>query len=71
MSRMSVNLSPEMEALLDSISQKDGIPKAEVVRKAFALLQISETEKRKGRELGIIKEDSQHEMRVVGKIVGI
>lgn len=72
MSRMSVNLSPEMEALIEETSSKDGISKAEVIRKAFALLQLSESEKKKGRALGIIAEDSEkHELKVVGKIIGL
>jgi len=72
MSRMSVNLSPEMEALIEETSCSDGITKVEVIRKAFALLQLSETEKKKGRALGIIVEDPEkHELRVVGKIIGL
>lgn len=72
MNRMSVNLSPEMEALIEETSKREGISKAEVIRKAFALLKISETEKSKGRAIGIIKEDEHnHEMKVVGKIIGL
>lgn len=71
MSRMSVNLSSEMEQLIETTAKCDGISKAEVIRRAFALLQISEEEKKKGRALGVIAEDSHHEMKVVGKIVGL
>lgn len=72
MNRMSVNLSPEMEALIEETAKAENISKSEVIRKAFALLQISETEKKKGRSIGIISEDSKsHEMKVVGKIVGL
>lgn len=72
MNRMSVNLSPEMEKLIEATSQRENISKAEVIRKAFALLQISEQEKEKGRSIGIISEDKvSHEMKVVGKIIGL
>ena len=71
MNRMSVNLSPDMESLIDETSKKDGITKAELIRKAFALLQISENEKKKGRSLGVITEDQNHDMRVIGKIIGL
>lgn len=71
MSRMSVNLSPEMEALIEETAKKDGISKGEVIRKAFALLKISESEKKKGNALGVIAEDSHKEMKVVGRIVGL
>lgn len=71
MNRMSVNLSPEMELLIEETSKREGITKAEVIRKAFALLQISESEKKRGRSIGVISEDSNHEMKVVGKIIGL
>ncbi|ENZ0175284.1 MULTISPECIES: ribbon-helix-helix protein, CopG family [Morganellaceae] len=72
MNRMSVNLSPEMEKLIDETAKKEGISKADVVRKAFALLQVSESEKKKGRSLGIISDEHNgNEMRVVGKIIGL
>lgn len=71
MNRMSVNLSPEMEKLIEEKSKRDGITKAEVVRRAFALLQVSEAEKEKGRSIGIISEGANHEMKVVGKIIGL
>lgn len=72
MNRMSVSLSPEMEKLIEETSKREGITKSDVIRKAFALLQISETEKKKGRAIGIIHEDqNNHEMKVVGKIVGL
>lgn len=71
MNRMSVNLSPEMEKLIEEKSKRDGITKAEVVRRAFALLQVSESEKEKGRSIGIISEGANHEMKVVGKIIGL
>ena len=71
MSRVSVNLSPEMEALINETSKRDGIPKAEVIIKAFALLKISENEKMKGRTLGVISEDDNHEIKVIGKIIGL
>lgn len=71
MNRMSVNLSPEMELLIEETSKREGITKAEVIRKAFALLQIAESEKKRGRSIGVISEDSNHEMKVVGKIIGL
>ena len=72
MNRMSVNLSKEMEALIEETAKAENISKAEVIRKAFALLQISESEKKKGNSIGIISEDaSNHEMKVVGRIVGL
>ncbi|HHX7630671.1 hypothetical protein VBP92_27120 [Klebsiella variicola] len=65
-------MSKEMEALIEETAKAENISKAEVIRKAFALLQISESEKKKGNSIGIISEDtSNHEMKVVGRIVGL
>ncbi|HCI5685034.1 TPA: ribbon-helix-helix protein, CopG family [Klebsiella variicola subsp. variicola] len=70
MARLSVTLSPEMEALIQKVSSKRGISRAQAVRRAFALLQISEEQMENGRELGIIK-DEGGEIKAVGKIAGL
>lgn len=72
MSRMSVNLSPEMEKLIDEISCNEDISKGDVIRRAFALLKVSESEKKKGRFLAVARDsDTSQNMEVVGKILGL
>ena len=75
MSRMSVNLSPEMEKLIEETAEKENISKGDVIRRAFALLKVSETEKKNGRFLAVAKEDddpnSRSHIEVIGKIIGI
>ena len=71
MSRMSVNLSPEMEALVEETAKRERISKGEVIRRAFALFKVAETEKGKGRFLAIAKENDNEELEVVGKILGL
>ncbi len=72
MSRMSVNLSPEMEVLVEETAKREGISKGEVIRRAFALFKVAETEKAKGRFLAVAKEDEQsHDLEIVGKILGL
>ncbi|EPT6931467.1 hypothetical protein ACVRUG_000998 [Cronobacter malonaticus] len=70
MARISVTISPEMDELIDRVSRTHRISKASAVRRAFALLQISEEQMEKGRELGIIKEEGD-ELKAVGKIIGL
>ncbi|MGG7671026.1 ribbon-helix-helix protein, CopG family [Pseudomonas sp. WC2] len=71
MSRMSVNLSPEMERLVDETAESEGITKSEVIRRAFALLKVAESEKKKGRFLAVAKENQAHDIEVIGRILGL
>ncbi|MFJ5356494.1 ribbon-helix-helix domain-containing protein [Pectobacterium sp. CHL-2024] len=68
---MSITISGDMDKLLDETAKSQGITKSDVIRRAFALLKVSEQEKSKGNSLGIIKEDSEHKMEVVSKIIGL
>ncbi|WP_017346111.1 ribbon-helix-helix protein, CopG family [Pantoea sp. A4] len=69
-SRISVTLTPEIDEMLEQVSRSQNISKSHAIRRAFALLQIAEEERQKGRELGIIK-DEGGSLKAVGKIVGI
>lgn len=71
MPRLTVDLSQEIDARLTEIAQKEGISKAEAMRRAFALLSVAEVEKAKGNSLGIVREDDNHELRALGRVVGI
>ncbi len=71
MSRMSVNLSPEMEALVEATAKRERISKNEVIRRAFALFNLAETEKGRGRFLAVVKENEKEEDEIVGRILGL
>jgi predicted transcriptional regulator len=68
--RLTLDLSNEIDERLTSIASSNHISKAEVMRKAFALLAIADDEKKKGRSLGIISEDQNHQMQVIAKVIG-
>ena len=72
MPRLTVDLSKEIDSRLTAIAQKEGISKAEAMRRAFALLSVAEQEKAKGNSLGIVREDlEKHELIAIGRIVGV
>ena len=72
MPRLTVDLSKEIDSRLTEIAQKEGISKAEVMRKAFALLSVAEVEKSKGNSLGIVREDADsHTLQAIGRVVGV
>lgn len=73
MSRLTLDLAPEIDNRLTEISQGIGITKAEAMRRAFALLAVAYDEKKKGNgsSLGIVRETEDHSLNAVGKIVGL
>jgi hypothetical protein len=70
MPRMTVDLSSEIDSALSSIAAENQMTKADTMRKAFALLALFNDEKKKGKCLGIISEDENHNYRVDAKIIG-
>lgn len=72
MSRLTLDLSPEVSKKLTDIAKKEKITKAEAMRRAFALLALSEAEKEKGNSLGIVREreDDPSHYDVLARVVG-
>ena len=71
MPRLTVDLSNEIDSRLNEIAQKAGISKAEAMRRAFALLSIAAEEKLKGNSLGIVRENEEHKLEALGRVVSI
>lgn len=72
MPRLTIDLSQEIDDRLTAIAHKEGISKAEAMRKAFALLSVAEQEKTKGNSLGIVREsEDNQELKALGRIVGL
>ena len=71
MPRVTLDLSNEVNSELDAIAKANCISKAEVMRRAFALLSIAQEEKGKGRCLGIIEDSGKDGLKAIGKVVGV
>jgi len=72
MPRFTIDLSTEIDIRLTAIAKKEGISKAEAMRRAFSLLAIADDEKAKGNSLGIVREDTEkHELKALGRVVGL
>ncbi|TRX76059.1 ribbon-helix-helix protein, CopG family [Pseudomonas mangiferae] len=73
MTRLTVDLSAEIDAKLTDIAKRNGITKAEAMRRAFALLAVADQEKQKGKgfSLGIVRENDDNELVAVGRVVGV
>lgn len=67
MTRMTVDLSDEVDERLAEIARKSGITKAEAMRRAFALLSVAQEEKERGHNLAVVDE----KMRPIARLVGV
>lgn len=56
-SRMSFNVSPEAEALLNEIADDSCLTINDVLRRAIALLDVAYQAKKQGHRLGILDQD--------------
>lgn len=73
MAKMTLELSSEINDSLNAIAVRNGITKAEAMRRAFALLVVADQEKQKGggHSIGIVREGPNCKLEAVGKIVGV
>lgn len=72
MPRMTLDLSDEIDTALSDIARQSGITKAEAMRRAFALLVVAYSEKKKpGFSLGVVRERDDHTLEAVCRVVGL
>lgn len=65
MRRLNLELSEEAYQNLETLRKEMGKPsKAEVIRSGMAVLDLIQSEKKKGRSLGIIGENGQENTRI-------
>jgi predicted transcriptional regulator len=65
--RLSLDVSPEVNKILDQMATASHSTKSDVLRKSIALMEVALEEKGKGNHLGVIGKDQ----RVVKEIVGL
>jgi len=68
---MTVELPDDINDLITRIAREQGVPKTEVVRRAFAILQVSEEEKANGGLLGLVRRAGDGKLEAVARIVGV
>jgi hypothetical protein len=66
MARMTIELPDDIVQMVATTAEKESVPKTEVIRRMFTILRISQEEKTKGNDLGIVNGD-----KVVARFVGI
>lgn len=65
--RLNVNLTDEVNERLENLAADSGITKSELVRRAFALIDLAINERKLGHRLAIT-DDKHHVLR---EIVGV
>jgi predicted transcriptional regulator len=64
--RLSLDISPELNALLESLAVTTGGTKSEVLRKAIALMEVAVDAKRRGLKLGLADKDQPLTTEIIG-----
>ncbi|MCA1634427.1 MAG: DNA-binding protein [Acidobacteria bacterium] len=64
--RLSLDISPELNTLLEEIASKTGGTKSDVLRKAIALMEVAVDGKRRGLKLGLAEKDQPLTTEIVG-----
>ncbi len=64
--RLSLDISPEANSLLEELAEKIGTTKSEVLRKAIVLMEVAIEAKRQGKKFGIAERDQTLATEIVG-----
>lgn len=63
--KISVNLQPAVERMLDEIAEGQGLKQSEVIQDAVKLMKFVTEELSRGRELYTVDEDGQNPRQLV------
>ena len=64
--RLSLDISPELNSLLESLAAATGGTKSDVLRKAIALMEVAVDAKRRGLKLGLAEKDQTLTTEIIG-----
>jgi predicted transcriptional regulator len=64
--RLSLDVSSELNNILDQMAEKTHSSKSEVLRKSIALMEVAVDEKSKGNHLGVVSKDQKILKEIIG-----
>ena len=64
--RLSLDISRELNDLLEQLAVRTGGTKSDVLRKAIALMEVAVDGKRRGLKLGLADKDQQLTTEIIG-----
>lgn len=66
--RVNLQISPELNAVIQNISDDSGVNRTDVIRQALALMKVAHDAKKKGKHIGISSDASRLDTEIVGLI---
>lgn len=66
--RMNLQVSPEMNSMIDDIAGTTGSNRSDVIRQAIALMKIAHDAKQQGKHFGIVANAAKLDTEIVGLI---
>jgi len=64
--RMNLQVSPEINELLEKIADETGSNRSEVIRRALALMKVAHDARQRGKRLGLVSDPDKLETEIVG-----
>lgn len=64
--RLNLQVSSELNAVLEEIAGKAQSSKTDVIRQALALMKVAHTAKNNGKHLGIVSDAGKLDTEIVG-----
>jgi metal-responsive CopG/Arc/MetJ family transcriptional regulator len=66
--RMNLQLSGELNAIIESIADDTGTNRSDVIRQALALMKVAHEARKKGKRIGIVADPEKLDTEIVGLI---
>ena len=64
--RLNLQVSSELNAVLEEIAEDSGSNKTDVIRQALALMKVAHHAKRNGKHLGLVADPDKLDTEIVG-----
>lgn len=64
--RMNLQVSAELNDVIDKIADDTGSSKSDVIRQALALMKVAHEAKQNGKRLGIVSDPAKLDTEIVG-----
>jgi len=69
MPKYTLQMNDKLEAILDELAEREGISKAQVIRRSLTLLKLAEDHKEEGFELQLAKAGDDEKPAVVKTVL--
>ena len=64
--RLNLQVSEELNTVLENIADSSGSTKTDVIRQALALMQVAHNAKKNGKHLGLVADADRLDTEIIG-----